>query len=78
MSAIALAVGAMYVAQKESKSTEGDKSIFHDRGSPSSQTITPKIRTWDSTGSRGSDGKSDARMNSADIRQAMHKAPGKD
>ena len=31
VSAIALAVGAMYIAQKESKSTEGDKSIFHDR-----------------------------------------------
>jgi len=59
ISSIALAAGAMYIAQKESKSTEGDKSIFHDR-------------------SRGSDGKGDARMNSADVRQAMHKAPGKD
>ena len=31
VSAIALAAGAMYIAQKESKSTEGDKSIFYDR-----------------------------------------------
>ena len=29
--AIALAAGAMYIAQKESKSTEGKKSIYRDR-----------------------------------------------
>ena len=36
------------------------------------------IRTCDCTGRRGPDGKSDARMTSADVREAMHKAPGKD
>jgi len=71
VSAIALAVGAMYIAQKDSKATEGRKSIYNDNSSGPPAINRPKV---------DSDGKpqSDSRMNSADVREALHKVPGKD
>ena len=75
MSAIALAGGAMYVAQKESKSTEGQKSIYHSaHTSPSRPDL---VLTQHSKPAPGGIEQNDAKMNSGDVRAAMHKAPGK-